>query len=41
MEAQTIVCFIKILNFDKNKAQFFSVLVKFNQAENANERKLF
>jgi uncharacterized protein (TIGR02147 family) len=33
--------FIEVLEFSKEEAQFFRVLVKFNQAENADERELY
>lgn len=33
--------FIAVLNLSADEAQFFNALVRFNQAENANERELF
>src|SRR5947208_3140515 len=32
--------FVKVLELDKDEAQYFRVLVQFNQAENENEREL-
>jgi hypothetical protein, TIGR02147 len=33
--------FVKVLNLNNEEAQFFRMLVKFNQAENAEERELY